>query len=136
MPLIIITTTAAWLPAVRPEDDTQLQAITAALGEALPALIAAEADALYLSSTAPKAVQVDYKQFHPRAVNGVDLWILVQFEGTIPSNLAGYSVRNALRKLITDWFESHEYAEPRLTLDAFWGPGHGFAIMGAADLCW
>lgn len=127
MPLITITTSLAYFPSSRPADDTELQSLTAKLGEALPALIVDHAVRLHLDTDTPQVgVQVDYQAFHPRAVNVPDIGICLTFTETAPAETTQAKVREAFEDILMQYLHSQPGPTPDIAVDIFWGPGRGF----------
>lgn len=138
MPLITITTTQSYQPANQASDDSPEQAITASLGEELPAMIVSKIVELHLDpeETVEEGVQVDYALYHPRVVNGVDIWIKIEFAEYGFDDATQRSIRTVLKDMILLWFSSNSIKPPNLALDVFWGPDRSFLIMGSTEVEW
>jgi hypothetical protein len=124
--------------SVQIEEDSPKQAVTASLGESLPGLIVANVARLHLDpeETPEDGVQVDYKMYHPRVVNGVDIWILIQFAEYVFDDATRLSIRDALIEVVTGWFDAHNVVMPDVALDILWGPDHGFLQLGPTRIEW
>lgn len=138
MPLITITTTAEYQPANQPQYDTPKMAITASLGEHFPKMVVDNCERLGLhpDDTPLEGVQVDYKLYHPRVVNGADIWVVVQFAERPADNDWPLEIADDLRGLILDWFDDNGHEIPNIALDVFWGPDHGFFKFGDKSQSW
>jgi hypothetical protein len=141
MPLVWISCRDPWYPTpapARPAPGTPAATVLA-LGDALPALFTHDTDALRLDAgTPPEAVQVDYRRSHPRAVNHPDVWLLVVLTESGLALAERTGVRDRLRDRIVEWVADHAASRPVLTVDVFWGPGHGFMLdaAGRTTLDW
>jgi hypothetical protein len=130
MPLVTVTAKAEYFPAATPEDDTERQALTAKFGADLPDIMKACGEQLGLGDKTPKeAVQVDYQLYHPRVVNGVDLWVCVLFTEEPPSEERQLEIRKVFITIMRTFLAAHAKECPSVAVDIFWGPGRGFFLM-------
>jgi hypothetical protein len=131
VPLITVTTTQEWHPTDKPQDDSHKQMATAQLGQDLPNMFFEEQGKLGLDAGTPsEAVQVDFRLYHSRVVNGVDIWMVVQFTETGYDKVARISIKETLKDLIINWFSAHNIDIPNFALDMFWGQTMDFCFCG------
>jgi len=136
MPLVTITAKSPYYPANDPIDDTEKQALTARLGEALPSLIIDNLSRLHLEADTPlDGVQVNYQKFHARAIHAPDIWVGILFTGVPPEEIAQIAVRRALDDIVTTYLEQQE-STAELAVDVFWGPGRGFFVIDGHRVEW
>jgi hypothetical protein len=138
VPLITITTTAERYPLAVPSDDTPLQALTAEFGSIIPEIIIGNAEELHLEADTPlEGVQVDYRLYHPRVVNGADFWIVAEFTESGLSKEEEIEVRQHFKVMCRTFFGAHyETGFPRLATDIFWRQGRGFLIYDKLEKEW
>jgi hypothetical protein len=135
MPLIDITCKPNFYPLE--EGGSALQYRTVRLGDSLPSLCLLSKDLLGLEPGTPQeGVQVDYHQFHARAVNAPDIWIKFPFSEPYLGGLRSSEIVAALKEIIFDWFEADGTNLPGIAVDCFWGPTHGFLKFGDTSADW
>lgn len=138
MPLVTITTAEPWFPRT-PQATSSRQVLTYHFGLFLPGMFAKHSEYLGLGSELPEAgVQVDFKCFHPLAINAPHLWVHCQLTETLRDKLR-QSFENRLANLIKDWLnqQSAEYRPRSFALDVFFGPGHGRLLReGQPTIVW
>ena len=107
------------------------------LAQAMPKLLTDNGDESLLDpETTPGDVQVIYDEFPENSINIPDLWLHIRFteDPRNHSELELQEVRTKVFDRIDDWINDfqertkHVYARPWITLDIFWGPGHGCMI--------
>lgn len=136
MPLVEITSTPEYHPVPNPQFDTELQATTAALAEALPALMVANQHRLRLGSeTTELAVQVTHHMFGPRDINHPDVWVEVRFTEKGISDTRLFAIRDNMREIIFGWYLEQDYTLPEnFSCDLFWpDAAHGFLRFNNGD---
>ena len=134
MPLVDITTKEGW------HNDAD-QSLANRLGQALPAAFVAEEKKLHLDEGTPEdAVQVDFHEYHPRAVNAVDIWLLVRFTEDNLTKAEQREVRDAVKGIVEQLLDDYamQSGQPVIAIDCFWGPGAGCIIFrdGRQTLYW
>lgn len=134
MPLIDITCKSDFFPEDQEEPGTLL---VDHLGSDLPDMCVEHREKLGLESdTPPEGVQVDYHQFHSRAVNAPDVWVKVQFSEPYPGDVPATEITGHFKQLIFGWFEADGSTLPGIAVDCFWGPTHGFLKFGDTAVDW
>jgi hypothetical protein len=138
MPLVTITTQQDRVPAETSDLDTPLQTKTAAIGAALPRAFLSRKSALLLDEdTPPEAVQVDFKSYHPRAINAADIWFLIIFTEMPPSENAKHRVREAIKAIVVlALSEQGLLGKARYATDIQWAGGTGFLEFGDVTSEW
>jgi hypothetical protein len=136
MPLVTITCKPGFAPTHRRGTGTARQLRTEQFGEALPELLTKKRGRLHLDKgTPPEAVQVDYKTFHPKAVNAPDIWIRIEFSEYGFKKKVREQIRTELHSRLRGWFSNRDgpLQIPAMSLDIFWGPTHGFLELDPLD---
>lgn len=146
MPLVTMKCRERWFP-------TEITDLAYELGAALPQLLTHNGGELYLDyGTPPAAVQVDFEKFDRMSINIPDIWILVIF--TEDANRLTHDQRTEVRDRIVERIVGFlkdpvisvgrlavrgiTEATPAITVDIFWGPGHGSMLdqNGSTTLEW
>lgn len=146
MPLVTMKCRERWFP-------TECADLAYKLGEALPLLLTWQGHELYLDEgTLPEAVQVDFEKFDRLSINIPDIWILIVFteDADHLSHFQRTEVRDKIVERIVGFFKDPSSsigrlalrgelkARPAITIDIFWGPGHGSILdqNGSTTLEW
>ena len=153
MPLVDITTREGW------HADAD-QSVSHRLGQGLPGAFIAEEKKLRLDPGTPEdAVQVDFHEYHKRAVNAADMWVLVRFTEDGLTKAEQNEVRDTVEKIVEHlldvyereyeetagvlepddpWLRAMQNRRPQVAIDCFWGPGAGCIIFrdGRPTLYW
>ena len=150
MPLVTLTTKAAWHP------DTNVPHISLEpkpkkivdFGRALPEIMVRNHDKLFLDQSTPlTGVQVSHKLANSHDVNAPDLWIEIRFTEDDLSEIYQTAATAELKRLVYGWFWDympHETETPKHLLERFdvacdvhWPNGsHGFLKIGDEALDW
>jgi hypothetical protein len=136
MPLIDITTHRDRHPADHESADTELQHDTYNFGHDLARMIVENCEKLGLDpdDTPFEGVQVNFRLYHPRVINGVDMWIKVQFAEHGYDQAKRERIRTKLKSMILGWFVGNRVEIPDMALDIFWGPDNGFILIGDLEV--
>lgn len=106
------------------------------LGPALPDLfIECRADLGLDPKTTAGAVQVQPHEYDPDTVNGVDIWIRVQFTEPPGDEADRAQIAEAIWYLLEKWFVDNGFELPEnMALDVFWGPASGYVKMNGETI--
>ena len=138
MPLITLKCTEDWYPLL---DDS----FSNRIGRRLPELFASHQREMCLDpDTTPEAVQVEYERFSIWDINVPDINFKVTFTED-PGKFSrkqriqiSQSVRDLIRslpELRDSWRQAKpEWMRPKITIDVFWGPGHGCMLDAEGEV--